>query len=752
MTAELTVHTPRSTVVLTADQRWVVRRSGDEIRIVPDSADDAPAPAEFTYISGWTFVSHIAGVFVLDGRPTSRLTTGLKGDVRLTVEGDGAYGAPDRPSPASDQVASPRTPVTLTKTPSVVTFGRAGGPAAIQLHDLSVEREHAAASRLPDGRWEVRPLNGHLLVDGNRTGFAVLHPGERFVLGTSVLRVPAGEQPLIGEWLPSIQPAVGGRQGGLLQLSNVTVVRGGRGKANVVLHDVSCDISSGRLTAVVGPSGSGKSTLLEAIRGDIALAEGQISVDGFPASDVVTTARPSTVISYVPQDDDVHEQLTVARVMRYAVGLRSAADMQRSEARAVAERLLGNLGLADKASQPSHSLSGGELKRLSVATELSSTPHVLFLDEPGSGLDPARERQLMLDLADLARNGTTVVCVTHSLSALEHCDHVVALRAGGTIAYLGPPAGGPRQLGVDSWTAAFMKLTQPDRPDFRGLQVLRHHQPRAHLRRARPLKTLALLTARQFELLAARGYRAMALLLALPLLAALLSLLVTDAGWRAGPKSAALACLLALMSALIGASLTYADVVTELPLLRRERRGGGSGQQVLASKFIVSAAVGAGLSAVLVLVFAALSPVGGSGSLLHPPPLVGLYLPLLLTCLASGSAGLLVSALSPRLERAVTLMTAIGLLQVAFNGVLLDLNGWARWASTIIPARLGVAAQIAYLGGGPTPMSDPLWRHSTRAWAVNVFGLALLCLGCLVLAGVVLERRLTRPGIQRRGT
>jgi hypothetical protein len=355
----------------------------------------------------------------------------------------------------------------------------------------------------------------------------------------------------------------------------------------------------------------------------------------------------------------------------------------------------------------------------------------------------------MADLSTLAGRGTTIVCVTHSIAALESADHVVALRAGGTVAYEGPPTKGPAALDAANWSEAFRALTE--RRPYTGAHFrLPAHRVAPAVRRPRPLHTFCLLTLRQLELLAARGRKALAALVALPALGALIGTLVTSDGWRAGPDTGILSCLLAVIAALIGAALTYSDAVTEKPVLRRERRVGVSGFQVVASKFVVAVLCCMVLISILVACLAIFRPIGGTGALTAPPAISALWAALLLTAIASSAAGLVISAVSDGLERAVTLVTGLALLQVAFNGVLVDLDGALTWISVLVPARLGVAGQITFLGGDPST-ADVLWKHNVGAFTLSMALLVVTTAIFVGLAGWLLERRLTHPPAKRRG-
>src|SRR3546814_140594 len=107
-------------------------------------------------------------------------------------------------------------------------------------------------------------------------------------------------------------------------------------------------------------------------------------------------------------------------------------------------------------------LSGGQKKRVSIATELLTAPPLLFLDEPTSGLDPGLDRDVMHQLRHLADEGRVVMVVTHSVLALDVCDNVLVLAPGGRRAYFGPPDGVLEHFGCRDYPQVFDLLDEPD--------------------------------------------------------------------------------------------------------------------------------------------------------------------------------------------------------------------------------------------------------------------------------------------------
>ena len=147
----------------------------------------------------------------------------------------------------------------------------------------------------------------------------------------------------------------------------------------LILRDVSLSIGRGELVAIIGGSGTGKTTLLDTMCGLRPPAAGEVRRHGERGRH-----------GYVPQDDIIHLSLPLRRTLRYTAELRLPAATTPEQAEHAVTDVLDALELTDRAGLPVGSLSGGQRKRASIATELLTRPSVFFLDEPTSGLDPAR--------------------------------------------------------------------------------------------------------------------------------------------------------------------------------------------------------------------------------------------------------------------------------------------------------------------------------------------------------------------------
>src|SRR6185503_17473467 len=172
-------------------------------------------------------------------------------------------------------------------------------------------------------------------------------------------------------------------------------------------------------------------------------------------------------LGYVPQDDIVHRELTVAESLDYTARLRLPPDTTDEErARRVAQ-VLGTLELTERAETPIHLLSGGQRKRVSIASELLTEPSLLLLDEPTSGLDPGLEEALMLLLRELSYKGKTIVLVTHTLDNIHLCD-AVALLVDGRLAFYGPAPEAREYFGIGHMVGLYGRLKEKAAVEWQG--------------------------------------------------------------------------------------------------------------------------------------------------------------------------------------------------------------------------------------------------------------------------------------------
>jgi ABC-type multidrug transport system ATPase subunit len=183
------------------------------------------------------------------------------------------------------------------------------------------------------------------------------------------------------------------------------------------------DVAAGEFVAITGKSGAGKSSLLKAItRLPGFRGVGQVLVDGVDVDRESEWFRG--MLGYLSQDAFVHRELDPLQALGFIARLRLGHDVP-------VDGPLRELELPhDRWDRPIGQLSGGEQKRVRIASELLANPRLLLLDEPGSGLDPGREESLMRLLRGLSHRGCTVIVVTHGQELVDRCDRVLVVEEG----------------------------------------------------------------------------------------------------------------------------------------------------------------------------------------------------------------------------------------------------------------------------------------------------------------------------------
>ncbi|MGD9738145.1 MAG: manganese/iron ABC transporter ATP-binding protein [Bauldia sp.] len=222
------------------------------------------------------------------------------------------------------------------------------------------------------------------------------------------------------------------------------------------LRDVTFEIPTGTITALVGVNGSGKSTLFKAIMGFVRLAKGEIAVLG----QSVASALRKNLVAYVPQSEEVDWNFPVLVedvVMMGRYGKMGQLRIPRAADRAAVTEALDRVGMADFRKRQIGELSGGQKKRVFLARALAQDGRVILLDEPFTGVDVTTEDAIIDLLRGLRDEGRVMLVSTHNLGSVpEFCDRTILLR--NTVLAYGPTE--------DTFTQANLEAT------FGG--VLRH--------------------------------------------------------------------------------------------------------------------------------------------------------------------------------------------------------------------------------------------------------------------------------------
>jgi polar amino acid transport system ATP-binding protein len=198
----------------------------------------------------------------------------------------------------------------------------------------------------------------------------------------------------------------------------------------VVLEGVSFQIHAGSVVAIIGRSGSGKSTALRCINRLETIDEGRIRVCGqdvtSPQLDVNRLHRD---VGIVFQSYNLFPHLTAEENVTLAPRL--VLRLPRAAQRALAERVLAQVGLAEKAQSYPSQLSGGQQQRVAIARSLAMTPKLMLFDEITSALDPELTGEVLKVIEGLARNGMSMILVTHEMGfARKVADHVIFMHSG----------------------------------------------------------------------------------------------------------------------------------------------------------------------------------------------------------------------------------------------------------------------------------------------------------------------------------
>ncbi len=197
-----------------------------------------------------------------------------------------------------------------------------------------------------------------------------------------------------------------------------------------VLNGISTDIYEGEVVCIIGPSGSGKSTFLRCLNRLETITSGKVIVDGYQVNDKkVNINKVRENIGMVFQHFNLFKNMNVLRNLMLApVDLKK---MSKEEAKAEAMRLLEKVGLTDKADVYPSQLSGGQKQRVAIARALCMKPDIMLFDEPTSALDPEMVGEVLAVMKELARDGMTMVCVTHEMGfAREVADRVIFIDEG----------------------------------------------------------------------------------------------------------------------------------------------------------------------------------------------------------------------------------------------------------------------------------------------------------------------------------
>jgi polar amino acid transport system ATP-binding protein len=199
----------------------------------------------------------------------------------------------------------------------------------------------------------------------------------------------------------------------------------------VALDDVSISVPQGQVMVIIGPSGSGKSTLLRCINHLEVPTSGSIVVDGVPLTEAKNINKVRMEVGMVFQQFNLFPHLTA--LGNLILAQRIVRKRTREEATAIAIDLLKKVGIPEKIHAYPGQLSGGQQQRVAIARALAMQPKIMLFDEPTSALDPEMIKEVLDVMLDLAREGMTMVVVSHEMGFARNAADRIVFMDDGTI-------------------------------------------------------------------------------------------------------------------------------------------------------------------------------------------------------------------------------------------------------------------------------------------------------------------------------
>jgi ABC-2 type transport system ATP-binding protein len=219
--------------------------------------------------------------------------------------------------------------------------------------------------------------------------------------------------------------------------------------STTALDGVDFGIDGPEIVGIAGPNGSGKTTLIRCLLGLLKPQRGSASVNGTDSTALRSTERAR--IGYMPQNEAVYDDLTVRENVAFFARLYGVSD------RAAVDRALGFVDLTDRADDYVTELSGGMVRRTSLACALVHDPDVLLLDEPTVGLDPELRASMWMAFRERRDAGSLILVSTHYLGEATNCDRVLFLRDGRVLA-LDTPQSFLESTSTETLEDAFLAL------------------------------------------------------------------------------------------------------------------------------------------------------------------------------------------------------------------------------------------------------------------------------------------------------
>ena len=560
----------------------------------------------------------------------------------------------------------------------------------IKLDGLQISNRHARLLQTNSGIAieDLNSTNG-IYINGDRISRQVITPADSVQIGSFLFRIDNANN--IGVFDT--------RSKTRLDAINVTKdVKNRAGGKIRLLDNVSLSIQPNEFVGLLGASGAGKSTLIDALNGYRPASDGNVLINNLDLYRHLDSLKQS--IGYVPQEDIIHNELSVYQTLYYVAKLRLSRDVSQKEIKQIIDEVLDVTNLAERRNNLVKQLSGGQRKRVSIAVELITKPSIIFLDEPTSGLDPATEEKIMKLFRQIAESGRTVVLTTHAMENVRLFDKIAVLMLGKLVFY-GKPEDALKHFSAQSFKDLFDKLEEPIEQNLKqndNRQSLSEQTAEEWKRKftqtkeyeeniSRPLaevgkvqtsavnkkrrlgifgsvrQTLTL-SRRYLEVLLRDKLNLCILLIQAPVIALLTFLVMSE-----NQPRDFVYFVLSLVSVWFGTSVAAREIVREQAVYKRERMVNLGLLPYIASKLFILGLI-VGLQCLLL--FIPLKFFDVAGIMYMPGKLFGvpqLWM-MLLTAAVGIAVGLLISALVKTSEMATSLVPLVLIPQILFSGLV----------------------------------------------------------------------------------
>lgn len=471
-----------------------------------------------------------------------------------------------------------------------------------------------------------------------------------------------------------------------------------KGKKKDISQHVDFTANPGEFIAFVGGSGAGKSTFLKCISGVSKPSSGKVLINGSDLFNNYSVLK--NLIGYVPQENIIFDDLSLKDMLKYAANLRMPDDATENEKNNRIKEVLEIVELSDKKDVMIKNLSGGQKKRACIAVELIADPKLFFLDEPTSGLDPGTERSIMKTLRKMADSGKTIILVTHNTLNLHLCDKVVFFGYGGKLCFDGKPQDALSFFKVndfvdiynmlntntDDWHDMFNKSSYKKNND---IDVVDSNSGNNQKTKSF-FKQFITLLSRKMKTLFNNKQQLTLLFGQAPLIAILLSLVVTDNIFYSYEETKAILFTLSTAAIWIGLLDSIQEVCKERVILEKEFMADLRLDAYLCSKVIYLFIISLLQAILLITSFVLVVDVPHTALILNW--YADSILIIFMTIFSASSMGLLVSSVSKDSAVALTMPTLLLVPQLLFSGMLFPLNGIVDKVSNFILCRWSVEA------------------------------------------------------------